>query len=105
MLPRLVRGALAMLPAGRRPQARLESAMRSRRLFAWLPGLRNINTVIAADGALTLRRAREIVLANSLGTTLAMWEPQVAPLAGRYRVDVVTASDQLIGRLRFTVTP
>jgi hypothetical protein len=27
------------------------------------------------------------------------------PLAGRYRVDVVTASDQLIGRLRFTVTP
>jgi hypothetical protein len=27
------------------------------------------------------------------------------PLAGHYRVDVVTASDQLIGRLRFTVTP
>ena len=27
------------------------------------------------------------------------------PIAGRYRVDVVTASDQLIGRLRFTVTP
>jgi hypothetical protein len=27
------------------------------------------------------------------------------PLAGRYCVDVVTASDQLIGRLRFTVTP
>jgi hypothetical protein len=27
------------------------------------------------------------------------------PLAGRYRVDVVTASDQLIGRLRFAVTP
>jgi len=27
------------------------------------------------------------------------------PLAGRYRVDVVTASGQLIGRLRFTVTP
>ena len=27
------------------------------------------------------------------------------PLAGRYRVDVVTASDQLIGRLHFTVTP
>jgi hypothetical protein len=27
------------------------------------------------------------------------------PLAGRYRVDVVTASDQLIGRLRFTITP
>ncbi len=27
------------------------------------------------------------------------------PVAGRYRVDVVTASGQLIGRLRFTVTP
>jgi hypothetical protein len=27
------------------------------------------------------------------------------PLDGRYTVDVVTASDQLIGRLRFTVTP
>jgi hypothetical protein len=27
------------------------------------------------------------------------------PLAGRYRVDVVTASGQLVGRLRFTVTP
>jgi hypothetical protein len=27
------------------------------------------------------------------------------PLAGRYRVDVVTASGQLIGRLRFTITP
>ena len=27
------------------------------------------------------------------------------PLAGRYRVDVVTASGQLIGRLSFTVTP
>jgi len=28
-----------------------------------------------------------------------------APVAGRYRVDVVTASGQLIGRLRFIVTP
>jgi hypothetical protein len=28
-----------------------------------------------------------------------------APVAGHYRVDVVTASGQLIGRLRFTVTP
>jgi len=28
-----------------------------------------------------------------------------APVASRYRVDVVTASGQLIGRLRFTVTP
>ena len=27
------------------------------------------------------------------------------PIAGRYRVDVVTASGQLIGRLRFTITP
>jgi hypothetical protein len=27
------------------------------------------------------------------------------PYEGRYRVDVVTASGQLIGRLRFTVTP
>jgi len=27
------------------------------------------------------------------------------PIAGRYRVDVVTASGQLIGRLRFVVTP
>ena len=27
------------------------------------------------------------------------------PLAGRYRVDVVTASGQLVGRLRFTVIP
>jgi hypothetical protein len=27
------------------------------------------------------------------------------PMAGRYHVDVVTASGQLIGRLRFTVTP
>ncbi|HEX4995964.1 MAG TPA: DUF5924 family protein [Methylomirabilota bacterium] len=27
------------------------------------------------------------------------------PVAGRYQVDVVTASGQLIGRLRFTVTP
>ena len=27
------------------------------------------------------------------------------PIAGRYRVDVITASGQLIGRLRFTVTP
>jgi len=32
-------------------------------------------------------------------------EKKSPPLAGRYRVDVVTASDQLIGRLRFTVTP
>jgi hypothetical protein len=28
-----------------------------------------------------------------------------APVTGRYRVDVITASGQLIGRLRFTVTP
>ena len=28
-----------------------------------------------------------------------------APIPGRYRVDVITASGQLIGRLRFTVTP
>ena len=28
-----------------------------------------------------------------------------APVAGRYRVDVMTASGQLIGRLRFIVTP
>jgi len=28
-----------------------------------------------------------------------------SPVAGRYRVDVVTASGQLIGRLRFIVTP
>ena len=28
-----------------------------------------------------------------------------SPVAGRYRVDVVTASGQLIGRLRFTVSP
>ena len=27
------------------------------------------------------------------------------PYDGRYHVDVVTASGQLIGRLRFTVTP
>jgi hypothetical protein len=27
------------------------------------------------------------------------------PVAGRYTVDVLTASGQLIGRLRFTVTP
>jgi hypothetical protein len=27
------------------------------------------------------------------------------PVAGRYRIDVVTASGQLIGRLRFLVTP
>ena len=27
------------------------------------------------------------------------------PVAGTYRVDVVTASGQLIGRLRFTITP
>jgi len=27
------------------------------------------------------------------------------PIAGRYTVDVVTASGQLIGRLRFAVTP
>jgi hypothetical protein len=27
------------------------------------------------------------------------------PLAGRYAVDVLTASSQLIGRLRFTITP
>ncbi|HKW91377.1 MAG TPA: DUF5924 family protein [Methylomirabilota bacterium] len=27
------------------------------------------------------------------------------PVAGRYRVDVVTAAGQLIGRLRFTITP
>jgi hypothetical protein len=28
-----------------------------------------------------------------------------SPIAGRYRVDVVTTSGQLIGRLAFTVTP
>ena len=28
-----------------------------------------------------------------------------APYEGRYHVDVMTASGQLIGRLRFTVTP
>jgi len=27
------------------------------------------------------------------------------PYEGRYRVDVVTAAGQLVGRLRFTVTP
>jgi len=32
----------------------------------------------------------------------AHWSP---PLAGRYTVDVVTSSDQLIGRVRFRVTP
>ena len=29
----------------------------------------------------------------------------MAVMAGKYRVDVLTASGQLIGRLRFTVTP
>ena len=27
------------------------------------------------------------------------------PLAGRYTVDVVTSSGQLVGRLRFSITP
>lgn len=34
--------------------------------MSWLPGTRNINTVVSADGDLTRRRAREIVLSNPL---------------------------------------
>ena len=45
--------------------------MRARRLAAWLPPQRNINTAIAADGDLTVRRAREIVLGNALATNAA----------------------------------
>lgn len=37
--------------------------------------------------------------------TYSLYTDLEAPVAGRYRVDVVTASGQLIGRLRFTVTP
>ncbi|MBK8909475.1 MAG: phage portal protein [Rhodospirillales bacterium] len=48
------------------PRARLESAMRSRRLAAWVPPLRNLNTQVVSDGDLTLRRAREIVLSNAI---------------------------------------
>ena len=61
------------LPGGKPPSnARvLESAMRARRLAAWLPPTRNLNTAIAADGELTMRRAREIVLGNALATNAA----------------------------------
>lgn len=52
--------------AGLQPRARLESAMRSRRLAAWVPPLRNLNTQVVSDGDLTLRRAREIVLSNPI---------------------------------------
>lgn len=52
--------------AGLAPRARLESAMRSRRLAAWVPPVRNINAHVAADGELTLRRAREIVLSSPI---------------------------------------
>ena len=45
--------------------------MRSRRLAAWLPPTRNLNAAIAADGELTIRRAREIVLGNALATNAA----------------------------------
>jgi len=55
----------------RPPRARLESAMRSRRLYAWLPATRTINAVVAADGPLTLRRAREIILANPIAANAA----------------------------------
>lgn len=61
------------LPGGKAGSidARLESAMRSRRLAAWLPPTRNLNAAIAADGELTIRRAREIVLGNALATNAA----------------------------------
>ena len=61
------------LPGGKAApiSARLESGMRSRRLAAWLPPTRNLNTAIAADGELTIRRAREIVLGNALATNAA----------------------------------
>jgi lambda family phage portal protein len=54
--------------AGLFPQARLESAMRSRRLASWVPPVRNLNTHVVVDGDLTLRRAREIVLSSPLAT-------------------------------------
>ena len=61
---------MELLPGGtaEQPRAMLESAMRARRLSAWLPPVRNINTAIATDGDLTVRRAREIVLSNALAT-------------------------------------
>jgi hypothetical protein len=37
--------------------------------------------------------------------TFSRYTDLKARVAGRYRVDVVTASGQLIGRLRFAVTP
>ncbi len=37
--------------------------------------------------------------------TYSIWRNLKPPLEGRYTVDVVTASGQLVGRLRFTVTP
>ena len=61
------------LPGGQAAtvSARLESAMRARRLAAWLPPQRNLNAAIAADGDLTVRRAREVVLGNALATNAA----------------------------------
>lgn len=37
--------------------------------------------------------------------TYSRYTDMQPPIAGHYRVDVITASGQLIGRLRFTVTP
>ena len=57
-------------------------------------------TPIGLDATMTLA-PRNDVKPQQVGTSLEAGQM----LAGRYRVDVVTASDQLIGRLRFTVTP
>ncbi len=66
--------------AGLQPRARLESAMRSRRLAAWVPPVRNLNTQVLSDGDLTLRRAREIVLSNPIAANAC--EAFVANLIG-----------------------
>jgi len=52
-----------------RPQARLESGMRARRLASWLPATKTLNTRMTGDGELTLRRAREIVTAVPLAAS------------------------------------
>jgi len=72
-------------------------------------GLRQeIAHVWRRDGVVLARIPLSPVLGGGRAEGFRTWSRRrydEAPPAGRYSVDVVTASDQLIGRLRFTITP
>lgn len=72
-------------------------------------GLRQeIAHVWRRDGVVLARIPLSPVLGGGRAEGFRTWSRRryaEPPPAGRYTVDVVTASDQLIGRLRFTITP